>query len=97
MKIKYNDLDVQFNKLIKQNQLLSMQLQNARCYEQYFAGDVLNLYTKDQTEWLVNLMEKEKGRKIIRTHFIYKYDELNKTNFHKYIDGKENIVLLVKL
>lgn len=42
-------------------------------------------------------MEKYKGKQIIKTNFIYKYDELNKTNFHKYIDGKENIVLLVKL
>lgn len=28
---------------------------------------------------------------------IYKYDPLNERNFHSYIDGRKNIVILIKL
>jgi len=35
--------------------------------------------------------------KIVGTKLIYRYDELNKTNFHRYIDHKPHIVVLVKL
>lgn len=36
-------------------------------------------------------------RKIKGSKLIYKYDALNKVNFHKYIDNKSQIVVIVKL
>lgn len=37
------------------------------------------------------------NKKLVKTKLIYKYDELNKINIHKYIDNKYFIVLVVKL
>jgi len=34
---------------------------------------------------------------ILKTKLLYHYDEENKTNFHTYIDGKANIVIIIKL
>jgi len=36
-------------------------------------------------------------KKITKTKLVYKYDELNKINIHKYIDNKYFLVLVVKL
>lgn len=35
--------------------------------------------------------------RIIRSRLIYKWDTLNKTNFHKYVDGIQNLVVIIKL
>lgn len=35
--------------------------------------------------------------KILKTRLIYAFDANNKTNFHKYIDGKENLVFIIKM
>ena len=35
--------------------------------------------------------------RIVKTEMIYAFDSQNKVNFHKYVDGKEQIVLIIKL
>lgn len=35
--------------------------------------------------------------KILKTRLIYAFDPNNKTNFHKYIDGKDNLVFIIRM
>lgn len=35
--------------------------------------------------------------KIQKTRLVYAFDPNNKTNFHKYIDGKDNLVFIIKM
>ena len=37
------------------------------------------------------------GKSITKTRLLYKFDELNKANVHKYIDNKYSIVVIIKL
>ena len=37
------------------------------------------------------------GRDVMATKLLYRLDVLNKTNFHHYIDGKYNILIVIKL
>lgn len=36
------------------------------------------------------------GKRIKNTHILYRFDAKNPTNFHKYIDGHKNILLIYK-
>jgi hypothetical protein len=47
--------------------------------------------------FIKNSIEKHTRVNIVDTRFIYRYDPLNQINIHKYIDGKEQIVVIVKL
>lgn len=67
-----------------------------RNYSQYFNGDILNTHNADYTQWLVAHLEKM-YKKIARTNFLYRFDTQNPTSFHKYIDEKPFIVIVVKL
>ncbi len=46
--------------------------------------------------FIVNVVQKEVGRKIKNTLLLYKYDKLNKQNFHAYIYGYPNLFLIIK-
>ena len=45
---------------------------------------------------LIAEVEKVKQQRITRTELLYRGDPLNPTSFHKYIDGVEDIVLVVR-
>ena len=47
-------------------------------------------------EILVRHIEEKGGKKISKTRLLYRFDPLNKTDFHEYIDGIEGIALVVK-
>lgn len=51
----------------------------------------------DFKRYLKEVIEKHKRMKIQRTRLIYTYDPINSTNFHKYIDEKPEIVVIIKL
>ena len=42
-------------------------------------------------------IEKAFGRRIIKTQLIYAMDTLNTLNMHKYVDKKENLIVIIKL
>jgi hypothetical protein len=60
-----------------------------------FAGEVLR--TEEQREYLVRLLEKRSRSRMLGTKLLFRWDPLNSSNFHKYIDGREHMVLLVRL
>jgi hypothetical protein len=70
--------------------------QNSKRYLQFFAGEVLEGEEFDK-EFLTEVLQNRLKTRILSTKLIYRYDTLNKINFHKYIDGKENIVVIIKL
>ena len=45
---------------------------------------------------MVSMLQEFKNNMIERTKLLYRWDRFNQTNIHKYIDGKNNIVLLIK-
>ena len=52
----------------------------------------------DFKDLIVDVVEKRMGgRRIVATRLIYQYDVLNRMNFHKYIDNKEQLVIVIKL
>lgn len=59
-------------------------------------GDLLE-EDEDYKEYIVSVIEKRLNRKIASTRLVYRYDTLNKTNFHKYIDNQEQLVIVIKL
>lgn len=42
------------------------------------------------------LNDFNKNKNIVKTKLLYKFDVLNLCNFHKYIDKRENILVLVQ-
>lgn len=62
-----------------------------------FLGDVLESSDEDYRKFLVELLADYSRKRIAGTRLIYQLDPLNTVNFHKYIDGKEQIVVLIKL
>ena len=46
---------------------------------------------------MINKLEHFKVRKVFKTSLVYQYDVLNSTNYHKYIDGHPNLLLIIKL
>jgi hypothetical protein len=60
-----------------------------------FNGDLLEDYVCYK-ELLKTEIEAFTHRKIYRTKLIYKFDPINKVNFHRYIDGYMNILLIVR-
>jgi len=70
--------------------------QNIKRYLQFFTGEILEGEEFDK-EYLTEVIQSRLQSRILSTKLIYRYDTLNKVNFHKYIDGKENLVVLVKL
>jgi hypothetical protein len=93
MKFKYNELDNQYRLALIDIKTLR---ESSRCYTQYFTGDILNTDNSEYTQWIVVSLEKM-YKKIGRTNFLYKFDPLNPTSFHKYIDEKPFIIIFVKL
>lgn len=60
-------------------------------------GDVLE-GEEDYKVFAIDMIEKRMGgKKIIGTRLIYRYDTLNRVNFHKYIDNHDQLVVLIKL
>lgn len=45
---------------------------------------------------MLDLIQQKTKKNIKSTSIIYRLDFLNKVTFHNYIDGKENIVVIVK-
>ena len=45
---------------------------------------------------MLKLLAEETGQSIYKTKLLYKHDPLNKTNFHKYIDNVESILVVVQ-
>ena len=71
-------------------------LQQTRFTEHLFtAGDIFDQYYEQQRLELISKLES-KLRPIKRTKLIYKYDTMNRVNFHKYIDDHKHIVLVIK-
>ncbi len=42
-------------------------------------------------------MTKRYNLKICKTQLLYKFDGLNKINFHQYIDHKHNLMVIIEL
>jgi hypothetical protein len=61
-----------------------------------FQGTVIEDYFEHK-RYLKQVIENHTKYRITKTKLIYAYDELNKLNFHKYVDGYDNIVLIVKM
>ena len=47
-------------------------------------------------KWLIEVIEDRTHRPIKRSRLLYRYDELNKVNFHQYFDNHPHIVLLIR-
>jgi hypothetical protein len=58
-------------------------------------GDVL-FNEDEQRYFLVDLLQSHERNAIHQTKLLYRWDPLNNTNFHRYIDGFQNILLLVR-
>lgn len=48
-------------------------------------------------QFIVETLERKYGWRVERTKPLFRFDELNKTNFHKYVDGYENILAVIQL
>jgi len=70
---------------------------NSRPVSHYFTGDALDGDDDDHKEFLLDMIERQTRKRITSTMLVYRYDELNKVNFHKYIDNKEQLVVIIKL
>ena len=46
---------------------------------------------------LMNTIEKKRGRSVRGLKPVYKYDQLNNINFHRYIDNKNDLLMVVRL
>ena len=68
---------------------------NEKGYCKLFQGDILNKEDDDK-EYLVEMLQMKNKFTIKATNLLYKFDPLNKTNFHKYIDNKQYIVLIIR-
>jgi hypothetical protein len=51
----------------------------------------------EKKEILIDKLKEFVEGGALKTKLLYRTDPLNKTNFHKYIDGKNNILLLTRL
>lgn len=51
----------------------------------------------EQKAWLLTQLQPFINSPSLETKLLYKLDKLNQTNFHKYIDGKMNLLVVVKL
>lgn len=71
--------------------------QFSRCYTQYFNGHILNVNTREDTEWFVSKLEKGVGKKIRATYPLYRLDKKNNNSIHDYVDGKPQIALVVRM
>jgi hypothetical protein len=45
---------------------------------------------------LIEELQRRIGSTIIKTNLLYTFDKNNKTNFHKYIDDKNPIIIIIK-
>lgn len=53
----------------------------------------------DHFEHKINLIrhiEDLKKEKLVKSKLLFRYDQLNPTNFHKYIDNRSNLLCLIK-
>lgn len=46
---------------------------------------------------LINIIERKRGRNVKGLKLVYKYDNLNTLNFHKYIDDKNDLLMISRL
>jgi hypothetical protein len=42
------------------------------------------------------MIELNNKQRILKTKLLYKYDKINKVNFHQYVDNHPNIILLIR-
>ena len=60
-----------------------------------FAGSRLVTHLRDK-EWLLSqVREQNEGGSRMSTRLLFRFDPINTTNFHRYIDQKENLLLVV--
>ncbi len=45
---------------------------------------------------LYDLIQEKTKRILKKTNLTYRYDSKNQTNFHNYIDGKHNFLIIVR-
>ena len=64
--------------------------------EKFFVGEIFDFEAKEKKEWLIRKIEKENQKYFQRTKLLYRFDKLNKVNFHNYVDGHPHVILLVK-
>lgn len=69
-----------------------MQAQNQHLFT---LGSIFNDYASEDRFYLIESLIKFVGP-IKKTHLLYRYDPLNKTNPHRYIDNQKNIILIAK-
>ena len=62
----------------------------------FFGGEILDEQPESK-KYLKEVLENKYKSKLFKTQLVYKYDPLNKTNFHEYIDNKEGIFVLAKV
>ena len=75
---------------------MDLNLMNLYYFDGLFQGESL----QDKVEYKIRLCQHIrkllKGTNILRTKLLYKCDLKNKTNIHEYIDGKSNLLLVVR-
>lgn len=58
-------------------------------------GFIFDYADHDERLYLIENLVSYLGS-IRRTRLLFRYDHFNKTNFHRYIDGHRNIVIIIK-
>ena len=61
-----------------------------------FNGDILE-DSPEQKQFIRATFEKKVGKGLFKTRLVWRMDPLNETNFHKYIDDHEHLLLIVEL
>lgn len=61
----------------------------------FFTGKIFQHFNNEEKSYLINQLKSRIGD-FQRTHLVYRYDPLNKVNFHRYIDGHNHVVLIMK-
>lgn len=52
---------------------------------------------KESIPWMIETLQQFMNEVPVSTRFLYKFDPSNRINFHKYIDGVPNLLLIVHL
>lgn len=69
-------------------------MKDARPYY-LFNNDIFSTILTEKTK-LINLLEAYTKKPIAYSKLLYKFDPLNSTNVHNYIDSKQNLLCVIK-
>jgi hypothetical protein len=51
----------------------------------------------ESKKFIVETLENRYRQRVVATKLLYRFDDLNRVNFHKYVDNHPNILTIVKL